>query len=151
MAEPYDMALRERVVAAYHAGEGGYRTLASTFRIGWRTLQRWVARERETGSVAPTPKGGGWQSPIDMETLRRVVADAPDSTLRELCWEYNRRVVRAQRSTATSIGRALHRDGFVLKKNGPGRANAIGRTWQRSGGVLEMDAADRSAAADLCR
>ena len=133
MAEPYDMALRERAVAAYHAGEGAYHELASLFRIGWRTLQRWVARERATGSVAPEPKRGGWSSPIDMETLKGLVADAPDSTLTELCWEYNRRVARAQRSTAGSIGRALHRQGFVLKKNGRGRANATGRTWQRSG------------------
>ena len=92
-----------------------------------------MARERATGSVAPDPKRGGWLSPIDMETLKRVVTEAPDSTLAELCWEYNRRVGRAQRSTAGSIGRALHRQGFVLKKNGRGRANATGRTWQRSG------------------
>ena len=133
MAEPYDIALRERAVAAYDVGEGGYHELAALFRIGWRTLQRWVAKERATGSVAPEPKRGGWQSPIEMETLTRVVKEAPDSTLAEMCWEYNRRVARAQRSTAGSIGRALHRAGFVLKKNGRGRANATGRTWQRSG------------------
>jgi transposase len=133
MAEPYDLALRERAVAAHHAGEGGYHELAALFRIGWRTLQRWVAKERATGSVAPDRKRGGWQSPIEVETLTRVVAEAPDSTLAELCWEYNRRVARTQRSTPTSIGRALHREGFVLKKNGRGRANATGRTWQRSG------------------
>jgi len=132
MAEPYDMALRERAVAAYHAGEAGYHELAALFRIGWRTLQRWVAKERATGSVAPEPKRGGWSSPIETDTLRRVVADAPDSTLAELCWEYNRRVARARRSTPGTIGRALHRAGFVLKKNGRGRANATGRTWQRS-------------------
>jgi len=133
MAEPYDIALRERAVTAYHAGEGGYHELAALFRIGWRTLQRWVARERATGSVAPEPKRGGWTSPIEMETLKRIVAEAPDSTLAELCWEYNRRVVRAQQSTPGSIGRALHREGFVLKKNDRGRANATGRTWQPSG------------------
>jgi len=133
MAEPYDVALRERAVAAYHAGRGGYHELASLFQIGWRTLQRWVYRERATGSVAPKPKGGGWHSPIEMDTLLAVVGDAPDSTLAELRFEYNRRVARPQRSSVTSIGRALHRAGFVLKKNGRGRANAIGRTWQRSG------------------
>jgi hypothetical protein len=101
--------------------------------------------------VAPTPKGGGWRSPIEMDTLLAVVGDAPDSTLAELCFEYNRRVARAQRTSVTSIGRALHRAGFVLKKNARGRANATGRTWQRSGGVPEMDAPDRPAAAHLCR
>ena len=133
MAEAYDVALRERAVAAYNAGRGGYHELAALFQVGWRTLQRWVYRQRATGSVAPTPKGGGWHSPIEMDTLLAVVGDAPDSTLAELCFEYNRRVARAQRSSVTSIGRALHRTGFVLKKNGRGRANATGRTWQRSG------------------
>src|SRR5437762_13967245 len=100
MAEPSDMALRGRAVAAYHAGEGAYHELASLFRIGWRTLQRWVARERATGSVAPGPKRGGWSSPIDMETLKGRVAEATDRTLAERCGEYNRRVGRAQRSPA---------------------------------------------------
>ena len=133
MAEPYDIALREGAVAAYNGGRGGYHDVASLFRIGWRTLQRWVAKERATGSVAADPKRGGWRSPIELETLLAVVAEAPASTLAELCWEYNRRVARAQRSTAASIGRALHRAGFVLKKNGRGRASATGRTWRPSG------------------
>ena len=133
MAEPYDITLREPAVAAYDAGRGGYSDVAALFRIGWRTLQRWVAKKRATGSVAADPKRGGWHSPIEMETLLAVVAEAPASTLAELCWEYNRRVARSQRSTAASIGRALHRAGFVLKKNGRGRASATGRTWRPSG------------------
>jgi len=94
MAEPYDVTLRERAVAAYDAGEGGYHQVAPLFRIGWRTLHRWVARERETSSVAPDPKRGGWQSPTDMDVLHAVVREAPDGTFPELCWEYNRRVAR---------------------------------------------------------
>jgi transposase len=133
MAEPYDLALRERAVAAYHAGEGGYHDVAEMFRIGWRTLQRWVSRERRTGSVAPAPKRGGWQSPIDLAVLEAVIAEAPDGTIAELCWEYNRRVPRDRTTTPTSVGRAMRRAGYVLKKNGRARANAIGRTSRRSG------------------
>ena len=102
------------------------------FRIGYRTLERWVAKKRATGSVAAEPKRGGWRSPIDLKVLLAVVGEAPDSTLAELCWEYNRRMPHAARSTPTSIGRALHRAKFVLKKNGRGRANATGRMWQQS-------------------
>lgn len=151
MAEPYDIALRERAVAAYHAGEGGYHELAALFRIGWRTLQRWVARERATGSVAPEPKRGGWQSPIEMGTLKRVVAEAPDSTLAELWWEYNRRVDRAQRSTPGSIGRALHREGFVLKKTAAAERMRPAGCGSEADGVPEMDASHRSTAADFSR
>jgi transposase len=132
MAEPYDEALRERAVAAYEAGKGGSHDLGALFKIGYRTVERWVAKKRATGSVAADPKRGGWHSRIEMPTLLAVVGEAPDSTLAELCWEYNRRVAREQRSTPTSIGRALHRAGFVFKKNGRGRASATGRMWQRS-------------------
>jgi hypothetical protein len=44
MAEAYDLSFRERAVAAYHAGAGGYHGLARLFGIVYRTLERWVAR-----------------------------------------------------------------------------------------------------------
>jgi transposase len=132
MAEPYDLAFRERAVAAYHAGEGGYHSLARVFGIAYRTLQRWVSQERTTGSVAPREKAGGWICPIDVEMLKTVVREAPDATVAELCWEYNRRVPSAQRTNDTSFRRAMRRAGFVLKKNGRGRAKSTGRTWRPS-------------------
>ena len=132
MAEPYDLAFRERAVAAYNAGEGGYHRLGRVFGIAYRTLQRWVAQERATGSVAPRDKAGGWQCPIDVEMLKTVVREAPDATVAELCWEYNRRVSSAQQTNDTSFRRAMRRAGFVLKKNGRGRAKSIGRTWRQN-------------------
>src|SRR5947209_18141157 len=63
MSQSYDVVFRERAVAAYNAGEGGYHDLARVLGIAYRTLQRWVALERATGSVAPRPNGaaGGVQ------------------------------------------------------------------------------------------
>ena len=132
MPNPYDVALRERAVRAYESGEGSYKALAALFKVAHRTLERWVARWRVTGSVAPRPKGGGWQGPIDLEMLQRVVRESPDAPLRELCRTYNRRVSRAQRTTRASFHRALKRAGFVLKKNARGRARSTARMWQPS-------------------
>lgn len=132
MPNPYDVALRERAVKAYERGEGTYAEVAVLFMINPRTLERWVARARAGGSLSPYPKGGGWRSPIDLPTLRTVVAEAPDATLAELCWEYNRRASVPQRTTLTSVHRALRRDGYVLKKNGRGRAKSTGRTSAKS-------------------
>ena len=98
MPNPYDLALRERAVTAYERGEGSYAQLAALFDVDHRTLERWVARWRETQSVAPQPRGGGWPCPIDVTVLRAVVRDGPDATVTELCWEYNRRVTRARRT-----------------------------------------------------
>jgi len=133
MPNPYDMALRERAVAAYERGEGSYAQLAALLDLDHRTLERWVARWRATGSVAPQPKGGGWCCPIDLSVLRAVIDEAADATVAELCWAYNRRVKLAQRTTPTSFRRAMHREGFVLKKNARGRVRSIGRTSRRSG------------------
>jgi hypothetical protein len=80
----------------------------------------------------PRRKGGGWKSPIDAEVLTAVVREAPDSTVAELCWEYNRRVPVAQRTNERSFRRVMKRIGFVLKKNGRGRAKSTGRTWRRN-------------------
>jgi transposase len=127
-----DVVFREHAVAAYNAGEGGYHDLARVLGIGYRTLQRWVAQKRATGSVAPRPEAGGWRSPIDLIVLEAIVREAPDATVGELCWAYNRRVPRPQRSTRTSFGRAMRRVGFVLKKNALGRASWTDRTSRRS-------------------
>ena len=132
MANAYDVTLRARAVAAYERGEGSYVAMAALFDLDHRTLERWVARMRATGSVAPHAKGGGWRCPIDMAELRTVIGARPDGTTTELCRAYNRRVVRAQRTTPTSFRRAMHRAGFVLKKNGRGQARSTDRTSRRS-------------------
>jgi transposase len=133
MAEPYDLAFRERAVAAYKAGEGGYHRLARLFGVAYRTLQRWVAQERDTGTVVPQPKAGGWTCPINVEMLKTVVREAPDATVAELCWEYNRRVPVAQRTNERSFRRVMRGVGFVLKKNARGRANSTGQMWRQNG------------------
>ena len=132
MPNPYDVALRERAVKAYESGEGSYSQLAILFDLDMRTLERWVARWRATGTVAPKPRGGGWTSPIDLVVLEAVVRERPDGKVDEFCAAYNRRVPRAQRTNATSFRRALRRRGFVVKKNAPGRAKSTGRMWQRN-------------------
>jgi transposase len=133
MPNPYDVALRERAVAAYDRGEGTYADVAAMFLVDHRTLERWVAQQRTTGSVAPQPKGGGWRCPIALPILHAVIAETSDATVAELCRAYNRRVPRAQQTTVTSCRRAMHREGYVLKKNGRGRARSTARTSGRSG------------------
>ena len=133
MPNPYDVAFRDRAVRAYEAGEGGYFDLADLFGIGYRTLERWVAQYRATGSVEPRPRGGGWRCPIDLAVLHAVVRERPDGTCRELGAAYNRRVERAHRTTWKSFGRAMKRARYVLKKNGTGRVKSIGRMSGRNG------------------
>ena len=132
MASPYGVALRARAVTAYERGDGSYRQVAALFDLDHRTLERWVARWRATGSVAPRPRGGGWPCPIDLRVLRAGVGEIPDATVSALRAAYNRRVPRAQRTSRTSFHRALRREGFVLKTNGRARVRSTGPMSTRS-------------------
>ena len=117
MANPYSEELRERAVRAYEGGEGTYLDIAEKFSISTATLQRWVARSRKTGSLAPLPKAGGWASPVDVPLLLGVLGERPDSTADELAVEYNRRAKPEARVHRSSIVRALRRCGYVFKKS----------------------------------
>jgi transposase len=133
MAYGHDVKFRERVVAAHAAGKGGVHRLAETFGIGYRTVQRWLARQRATGSVAPAPGAGGWKSPVDPTVLTTLIREAPDSTAAELCWEYNRRVGPSDGTSVAAIGRARQRLGFVRKKNARGQVKWTAPMSPRSG------------------
>jgi len=133
MPNPYDVALRERAVAAYEAGAGSYADVSAGLAIAQRTLERWVAKVRATGEVAPLPKRGGWRSPVDLTVLHGLVAERADATSAELRRRYNQCVPRGERVSVSAIVRALRRAGYVLKKNGRGRVKSTGPTSTRSG------------------
>jgi transposase len=133
MANPHPEELRARAVNTYEAGQGSFDEIAARFGIGRRTLQRWVKRKIETGSVEPDLKGGGNPSPIDVAILRRVLSAYPDAVTGELTAAYNKAVGREHRVHRSSVLRALHRLGFVFKKNGHGQPNKIDRKSKRSG------------------
>jgi transposase-like protein len=132
MANAYSVELRERAVRAYRRGDGTLEEVAATFAVDPRTVQRWMAHERATGALVPKPKAGGWRCPITVPLLHAVIADAPDATIAELCWEYNRRAAATAQTTVTSFGRAMRREGYVLKTNGRGRVKSTGRTFRRN-------------------
>jgi transposase len=116
MANPYPTALRERAVRAYETGTATYVDVAARLSIGVNTLVRWVQRARATGDVAPRRKGGGWQSPVDLAVLHRLVAARPDTTTEELTRSYNRVAPATARVHRSSVLRALQRTGYVFKK-----------------------------------
>lgn len=133
MPNPYPTALRERAVRAYETTTETYAEVAARFAIGLNTLVRWVQRTRETGTVVPLDKGGGWQSPVDIKLLHALVKEQPDRTTEELACVYNARAVREARVHRSSILRALQRTGYVFKKNDRGRRNRIVQQSKPSG------------------
>jgi transposase len=131
MAYGHDVEFRKRVVAAHAAGQGGVHRLAEVFGIGYRTIQRWLARQRTAGTVAAKPGRGGWTSAVDPARLTRLIREAPDATAAELCFEYNRRWRSGPRLSVWAIDRARRRLGFVRKKNDRGQLKWIAPTSRR--------------------
>lgn len=120
MPNPFPIELRERAVSAYESGDDSHTAVAARFKLNPWTLLRWIVRRRETGSVAPLAKRGGQTSPVHVELLEQIVRATRDATTGELTREYNRRVDRTRRVHRSSILRALHRQGYVFKKNARG-------------------------------
>ena len=84
---PYSLDLRQRVVAALDAGEGSQPEIAARFRVSVSFITRLLNRRRRTGSVAPSPHGGGHPPALDRAArrrLRQLVREQPDATLEEL-------------------------------------------------------------------
>lgn len=118
MPRAYAMDLRERVVAAAHE-EGLTRTaLAERFRVSEGTVYNWLRCERETGTVAPKPHGGGHPRSVDADgesVLSALVRARNDRTLEELATLYETET--AVLLSQSSLWRALKRAGFVRKKS----------------------------------
>lgn len=123
----YPRELRERVLAAYDRG-ATQPEVCEQFDIARGTLVNWLRLRRETGDVEPQPRAGGNPVRVRIEVLEEVLAELPDGTREELTKLYNQRVPRRERVHASSVYRALRRNGYVVKKNAPGRQNKTGRT-----------------------
>ena len=133
MPSPLSMDLRQRIVAAYQAGEGTFDDLAARFHVGRATVNRLLGLKRRTGGLQPAPHGGGVPPKIgeaDQERLRALVDERKDATAQELTDAYSARFgVQLGRS---SMVRALKRAGVTVKKSRSAPRKSTGRTSGRS-------------------
>jgi transposase len=132
MAEPYPVELRERVVRVYESGEGSFASVGAQFDVGEASVKRWVYLKRESGMVVARPKGGGTPSMITADELDAIVSRLGDPTALEITAEFNRHRRGKARVHVSSMKRALHRHGYVVKKNAVGRWRVCARTSSRS-------------------
>lgn len=128
MAEAHPIELRNRVVDAYERGDGSYATVAAEFGIGEASAKRWVWQFRREGHLAPRPKGGGNRSDISAREIEQILGALGDANAGEITKRYNRGKRGDARRHVSSIKRALHRAGYVIKKNGSARLNNSGPT-----------------------
>jgi transposase len=126
---PHPEKIRVAVVRAVDQKGMTYAETAEMLGIGEASVSRILRLHRETGSVAPRPKGGGRTSPITGEVadkLKALVREVPDATVQEML-----DALVASTGVATSLSalkRALHRLGFSRKKRSLSRASVTNRT-----------------------
>ena len=118
MPRPYSNDLRRKIVEAYQRGEGTQRGLAARFGVSGTFVVDLLRRHRQTGSVAPKPRGGGQQPRLDakgLEVVAELVKADPDATLDELLERVAERTdVRVSNPT---MSRVLRRLGLPRKKS----------------------------------
>jgi transposase len=110
--------LRQRVVEAYQAGQSTMQEVADRFAVkrGW--VNEIVQRYNQTGSVAPSPRGGGATAKLideDYQVIAEIIKHQNDATLAEIASQL------AQRTgvvvSLPTICRTLQKMGLSRKKN----------------------------------
>jgi transposase len=106
--------LRERILAAYDADAGTRAEVAWRFGVSLGLVKKLLQQRRHTGEIGPRHHRSG-RKPLVLEhhrqRLRRLVAEKPDRTLREL------RAALGLDCALPTIHYALAALGLTFKKN----------------------------------
>jgi transposase len=115
--KPFSQDLRERVLAAVQETNLSQAKIAHAFKISQPALEKWLHRQRETGTCAALPHGGGHPRALAgcEAFIRNQVKKQPDITLDELC----SRVAEAKgvRASPSMMCRELQRLRLPRKKS----------------------------------
>lgn len=115
---PLSQDLRKRVLNAYSSGEGSIRQLAERFKVSSSFVHELLQLQKQTGSLAPRPRAGGYPCKLDpttLEQLRVLCLANSDSTLSELCALLEAH--HARKVSVSTMHRALRKLGLTHKKN----------------------------------
>ena len=128
MANAHSLDLRRRVVRAVEAG-ASCRQAAARFEIGVSSAIRWVAQSRETGDIAPKPRGGPRRpSRIDPHgaLILEWLKTEPDLTLPEIAAKLEDAV--GYRPPPSVVHEFFKRRGVTRKKRRRTPPNRTART-----------------------
>jgi transposase len=114
----YHTDLRERIVQAHHDGLH-HDDIAKTFRISHRTIERYVQRQHETGSLEPSAIPGRPRrlNPTQHEQFKAQLQMQPDASLEQ----HQRLWHKAHKQTLSlaTLSRTVARLGWTRKKDAP--------------------------------
>jgi len=114
--KPYSLDLRARIVRAVGSGMSQPEA-ATVFRVGERTVKRYLHQWRTTGALLPRPRPGKRPTirPEQYPAVLAQLAATPDATLEEHCARWHERT--GGRISASAWCRLEQRLGWTHKKS----------------------------------
>lgn len=109
--------VRRRIVKAYREGKSGtYAQTAALFGVGEASVSRWLRKDREGESLAPSWNGGPKRR-VDLDWLKRDVEEDPDARIvdRIDAWQ----ACDGGRVSVGAMWNALRAAGVTHKKRHP--------------------------------
>lgn len=122
---PLSQDLRERIVAAYEAGEGSYDVIAVRFRVGRTVVGKLVRQKRDLGTLETQMHRRGRKPAVQGEKLVALLEHLkkyPDATVLE------RREALGLECTEKTLWQTLRKLGWRFKKSRRGPRNKIAKT-----------------------
>ena len=121
---PLSQDLRERIVAAYEEGDGGYEVIAARFRVGPTVVGKLVRQLRELGTLESQVHLRGRKPAVSGEKeieLREHLEKYPDATVLE------RRDALGLKCSEKTLWQTLRKMGWRFKKSRRVPRNRIGK------------------------
>ena len=114
--KPTSLDLRERIVAAYDAGEGTRQQIAERFKVSLGLVKKLLAQRKSLGTIEPQYQNVGRRPAFDGEDLKKLdtfLRKQGDATLMEIQEYFNGCVS----CSIQAIANAIKRLGWRYKKN----------------------------------
>lgn len=143
--------LRERIVAAYDAGDATRESVAARFRVSLGMVKKLLQQRRRLGEIRAQHHRAGRKPrilPSHRLQLRRALAVKPDLTLAEL------RAATGVVCTLPAIHYVLADMGLTFKKRRSGRPSRTGRTSSGhagSGGATKVGSIRPGSSSSMSR
>lgn len=122
---PLSLDLRERIVAAYEAGEGTKSEIGRRFSVTGQVVGKLVRQKQELGTLEPQTHRRGRKPAVEGKKLKQLRAHLekyPDATVLE------RREALGLKCSEKTLWQTLRKLGWRFKKNRRGRPSKIART-----------------------
>ena len=113
--KPTSIDLRERIVAAYDAGEGNRQQVAERFKVSLGLVKKLLAQRRNLGTIEPQYQNVGRKPAFDGESLKQLdnfLQKHADATLIEIQEQFSGSVS----CSLQAIANAIRRLGWRYKK-----------------------------------